>query len=207
MELSRPWDKTSFKKQLHSLETMMTHIQPNYNPSSSSSFSKWCWSDKDKAKLLIILCSLYLCFMQDHSSTVHCSSDVWRGVMLLLCSDQSKLFWRTKRGLRFLCSRRESFALIVHRSWIRLGWELNGMIEIFNHRPNSSESRDEMQTKRSFGKNDADYRILLLVHRDTGNHSAVWYRLVGCAWCYCVLFTHPEEYDDYDQCFLSLAPS
>lgn len=39
-----------------------------------------------------------------------------------------------------------------------------------------------------------DYKILLLVHRDTGNHSAVWYPLVGCAWCNCVLFTHPEEY-------------
>lgn len=34
--------------------------------------------------------------------------------------------------------------------------------------------------------------FLLPFHRDTGNHSAVWYPGVG--WCYCVPFTHPEEY-------------
>lgn len=68
------------------------------------------------------------------------------------------------------------------------------MIEIFNLGLNHSVSRDEMQTKRPFGEKDMDYKILLLVHRDTGNHSAVWYPLVGCAWCYCMLFAHPEEY-------------
>ena len=49
----------------------------------------------------------------------------------------------------------------------------NKMIEIFNLGLNSNVSRDEMQTKRPFGEKDMDYRIPLLVHRDTGNHSAV----------------------------------
>lgn len=70
----------------------------------------------------------------------------------------------------------------------------NKMIEIFNLGLNSRVSRDEMQTKRPFGEKDMDYKILLLVYRDTGNHSAVWYPVVGCAWCYCMLSTHTEEY-------------
>lgn len=53
----------------------------------------------------------------------------------------------------------------------------------------SSVSRDEMQTKRPFGEKDMDYKILLLVYRDRSNHSAVWYPALGCAQCYCMLFT------------------
>lgn len=67
------------------------------------------------------------------------------------------------------------------------------MIEVFNLGPKSSVSGDEIQTKLPFGENNMDYRILL-VYRDTGNHSAGWYPLVVCAWCFFVLFTHLEEY-------------
>lgn len=82
----------------------------------------------------------------------------------------------------------------------------NRMIEIFNLTLNSRASRDEMQTKRPFGESDMDYRILLLVYRDTGNRSTVWYPPAGCVWCYGVLFffffySPWRIYDGYDQCF------
>lgn len=47
------------------------------------------------------------------------------------------------------------------------------MIEISNLGLNSSVSRDEMQTKHPFGEKDMDYKILLLLYRDRGNHSDV----------------------------------
>lgn len=80
----------------------------------------------------------------------------------------------------------------------------NRMIEIFNLTLNSRASRDEMQTKRPFGESDMDYRILLLVYRDTGNRSTVWYPPAGCLVLRCAFFFFYSPwriYDGYDQCF------
>lgn len=46
------------------------------------------------------------------------------------------------------------------------------MIEFFSLGLNGSVSTDEMQTKRLFGEKDMDYKILLLVYSDRGNHLA-----------------------------------
>lgn len=103
-------------------------------------------------------------------------------VPILLCPEVKE---QSKRGLRLLCSGCECVAPTVQCSWMGT---TNRMIEIFNLTLNSRASRDEMQTKRPFGESDMDYRILLLVYRDTGNRSTVWYPPAGCVWCYGVLF-------------------
>lgn len=142
----------------------------------------------------------HLWLMHDQSVATHWTEDVGRGVMLIrinyfdiaILLSPEEVEKRRRRISLFRTWRVRTCGRIqLNEIGIRAK---NKMIEIFNLGLNSSVSRDEMQTKRPFGEKDMDYKILLLVHR----HRQSLSRLISCwrlcFWCYCMLYSHPEEY-------------